>query len=227
MIEKLLEAYEAKVTEDKTLQKKLKDLDRITKVFVWISLISGLVIFSIFIFKPSEIMLLIIAIYIFLLQILNLYSERVRHKKWEKNLTEYTYDIELIRGLLKEDRFGLYEKNKIKQLIRKYNQSIVQHERNKEQNGRKIQDFCCTYLFPIIAFFAGKISDSNITNDEWFLWGIVVVFIVISIKYACSSIIQFVELVGWNRLEKEKNFVLKLQDLLDTDFIIKEKDLIE
>lgn len=35
-----------------------------------------------------------------------------------------------------------------------------------------------------------------------------------------------VRMISWNQLEKEKHFVLKLQDLLDRDFEIEQEDLI-
>ena len=56
--------------------------------------------------------------------------------------------------------------------------------------------------------------------------GLAIIIIVVSGKYICSSIVELVEMISWNQLEKEKHFVLKLQDLLDRDFTIEQDDLI-
>lgn len=79
---------------------------------------------------------------------------------------------------------------------------------------------------PVIAFFAGKINITDSSNTEWLAMGLAIIIIVVSGKYICSSIVELVEMISWNQLEKEKHFVLKLQDLLDRDFTIEQDDLI-
>lgn len=48
---------------------------------------------------------------------------------------------------------------------------------------------------------------------------------VIGGEYICSSVIELIGMISWNQLEKEGYFVLKLQDLLDRDFVIEKDDL--
>lgn len=76
------------------------------------------------------------------------------------------------------------------------------------------------------SFFAGKINITDSSNTEWLAMGLAIIIIVVSGKYICSSIVELVEMISWNQLEKEKHFVLKLQDLLDRDFTIEQDDLI-
>ena len=150
----------------------------------------------------------------------------MRRKKWETNLKGYNNDLDLLAEILKEKDFNLYEKNKIKQLIRKYYQDIEMQEAKKTQKSSDIREFICTYIVPVIAFFAGRINVTESSTAEWLAVGIVIIIVVISIKYICSSIIELIGMISWNQLEKEKYFVLKLQDLLDRDFSIEQDDLI-
>ena len=76
------------------------------------------------------------------------------------------------------------------------------------------------------SFFAGRINVTESSTAEWLAVGIVIIIVVISIKYICSSIIELIGMISWNQLEKEKYFVFKLQDLLDRDFSIEQDDLI-
>ena len=96
---------------------------------------------------------------------------------------------------------------------------------NAKKNSN-IKEFVCTYIVPVIAFFAGKINITDSPNAEWISIGIVIVIVMVLGKYICSSIIELVDMISWNQLEKEKHFVLKLQDLLDRDFIIEQDDLL-
>lgn len=152
--------------------------------------------------------------------------ERIRRKKWETNLKGYNVDLDLLAEILKERDFNLYEKNKIKQLIRKYYQDIEIQESKKTQKSSDIREFICTYIIPVIAFFAGRINTNESSSAEWLAVGIVIIIVVVSGKYICSSTIELIGMISWNQLEKEKFFVLKLQDLLDRDFIIEQEDLI-
>lgn len=78
----------------------------------------------------------------------------------------------------------------------------------------------------MIAFFTGRINATESSNTEWFAIGIVIVVVLVSGKYMFSSIMELIEMISWNQLEKEKHLVLKLQDLLDRDFVIEQNDLI-
>lgn len=78
----------------------------------------------------------------------------------------------------------------------------------------------------MIAFFTGRINTTESSAAEWLAVGIIIIMVVISGKYICSSIIELIGMISWNQLEKERYFVLKLQDLLDRDFVIEQDDLI-
>ena len=226
MIEKVLEAYEAKVTGRKTFMQKLAMMDTITKIVLGGVVIGAGLLFIISFLVPAQIILIITSTYGAVIYIATLLLERMRRKKWKTNLKGYNNDLDLLAEILKEKDFNLYEKNKIKQLIRKYYQDIETQESKKNKKNNDIREFICTYIVPVIAFFAGRINTDESSSAEWLAVGIVIIIVVVSGKYICSSIIELIGMISWNQLEKEKYFVLKLQDLLDRDFIIEQEDLI-
>lgn len=226
MIEKVLEAYEAKVAGKKTFVEKLAEMDIITKIVFWGVIVSAVVLFVLAFFMSSKAMLITMCAYGAILYVLTLVLERMHRSKWENNLKEYNKNLDLLAKILKEEDFNLYEKNKIKQLICKYYQSIEKQETKKTQKSSEVKEFICTYIVPVIAFFAGRINTLESSNTEWLAICIVIIIVVVSIKYISSSIVELIEMISWNQLEKEKHFVLKLQDLLDRDFPIGQDDLI-
>lgn len=226
MIEKVLEAYEAKVTGRKTFMQKLARMDTITKIVLGGVAIGAVILLIIAFLIPPQILLIVMISYGVIVYISTLSLERIRRKKWETNLKGYNVDLDLLAEILKERDFNLYEKNKIKQLVRKYYQDIEIQESKKNQKSNDIREFICTYIVPVIAFFAGRINTDESSSAEWLAVGIVIIIVVVSGKYICSSIIELIGMISWNQLEKEKYFVLKLQDLLDRDFIIEQEDLI-
>lgn len=226
MIEKVLEAYEARVTGRKTFMQKLAMMDTITKIVLGGVSISAVILLIMAFLIPAQILLITMIAYGAIVYISTLLLERMRRKKWEMNLKGYNVDLDLLAEILKERDFNLYEKNKIKQLIRKYYQDIEIQESKKNQKSSDIREFICTYIVPVIAFFAGRINTNESSSAEWLAIGIIIIIVVVSGKYICSSIIELIGMISWNQLEKEKYFVLKLQDLLDRDFIIEQEDLI-
>ena len=226
MIEKVLEAYEAKVTGRKTFMQQLAMMDTITKIVLGGVVIGAVLLFIIAFLVPAQIILIITSPYVAVIYIATLLLERMRRKKWKTNLKGYNNDLDLLAEILKEKDFNLYEKNKIKQLIRKYYQDIETQESKKNKKNNDIREFICTYIVPVIAFFAGRINTDESSSAEWLAVGIVIIIVVVSGKYICYSIIELIGMISWNQLEKEKYFVLKLQDLLDREFIIEQEDLI-
>ncbi len=226
MIEKVLEAYEAKIAGKSTFIEKLSRMDLLTKVLFWGVIISAVIISGLALFIQSQTIVIILVLYVGFIYICTLTLEKTRHRKWKINLKGYNEELNIIAEILKEEDFNLYEKNKIKQLICKYYQSIDIYETMNAKKNSDIKEFVCTYIVPVIAFFAGKINLTNSSNAEWISIGIVIVIVVVSGKYIRSSIIELVEMISWNQLEKEKHFVLKLQDLLDRDFTIEQDDLL-
>lgn len=226
MIEKLLEAYEDTVIENRAYGKKKNKVNLVMKIFVC-GIISGwIVVLGLVFFIQTQITLVIMAVYVGVLYISVYVFERVQHSQWKTNLEKYNEDLDNIAVLLKRKEFNLYEKNKIKRLIYKYYQSIEQHDKENGKKGTELKEFICTYIFPVVAFFAGKINTINATDSEWIVLCITIVIIVIGVRYAYSSIKEIIGLISWNQVEKEKRFVLKLQDLLDRDFPIEQEDLL-
>lgn len=152
MIEKVLEAYEAKVTGRKTFMQKLAMMDTITKIVLGGVVIGAVLLFIIVFLVPAQIILIITSTYGAVIYIATLLLERMRRKKWETNLKGYNNDLDLLAEILKEKDFNLYEKNKIKQLIRKYYQDIEMQDAKKTQKSSDIREFICTYIVPVIAF---------------------------------------------------------------------------
>lgn len=227
MIEKVLEAYEARTVGKENFRQRFRKMDRITQIAFGGSILGGITAFGIYIFYQSMGTLLIVVAYVAVLYISTLMLEKRGHTKWEKNLEDYKKDIDIIADILKQKEFDLYEKNKIKQLICKYYQSIKVHEKRNEKRNSDLKEFIYTYMIPIVAFFAGKLNTANYPNGEWIAFGFAIVIMMLCIKYVFYSLKQLIELLSWNRIEKEKNFVLKLQDLLDRDFVIEDSDILK
>lgn len=225
MIEKVLEAYEAKTAVKGSFWEKLNKMDRLMKIVFLGSVASGVVVLGLALFIHTQAVFIAMIVYIFIIYIATISLDRMRHSKWEANLKEYNEDLNTIAEILREE-FDLYEKNKIKQLIYKYHQSIERHETKNTKKNSEIKEFICTYIVPVIAFFAGKININDSSNNEWIAIGIVIIIVVASGKYFCSSIAELVSMISWNQLEKEKHIVLRLQDLLDRDFTIEQDDLL-
>ena len=226
MVGRVLEAYEEEV-----MQKKLPYIKRMgfwAKCILWAYIIGFIVFLILIIFFHKFQLYLIGLIYCITAQyVVIAILERIRHKKWESNIKDYNDELNKIKEILKREEFNLYDKIKIKQLIRKYYQDINQHNQNYICKNNEIRDFTFTYIIPIVAFFVGKINNTFFSSDsEWIIVGIVIICMVALTKYAYKSFVELAGLISWNVLEKEKTFVCKLQDLLDRDFVIYQEDLI-
>ena len=156
MIEKVLDAYEAKITGKSTFIEKLSRMDWLTKVLFWGVIISAIIILGLALFIQSQTIVIILVLYVGFVYICTLTLEKTRHRKWETNLKGYNEELNIIAEILKEEDFNLYEKNKIKQLICKYYQSIDIYETMNEKKNSDIKEFVCTYIVPVIAFLLEK-----------------------------------------------------------------------
>ena len=112
MIEKVLEAYEAKVTGRKTFMQKLAMMDTITKIVLAGVIIGAVLLFIIAFLIPPQIILITTSAYGAVIYMATLFLERMRRKKWETNLKGYNTDLDLLAEILKEKDFNLYEKIK-------------------------------------------------------------------------------------------------------------------
>lgn len=227
MIEKVLEAYEVESSKNNSFVDKLQRMNNLIKFLLGTNIVFVIILcILLFIFQNLLTYTLVIVHYA-VMHIEITVMEKVRRKKWEKNINEYNEDLNRIAEILKREEFDLYGKTKIKQLICKFYQAIENEEQKKIRDSSEVKDFIFKYVFPIVAFFAGKINTTiSLFESEWIALGIIVVAIVVLIRYGYKSIVELARTVSWNVLEKEKTFVLKLQDLLDRDFKIKQDDLI-
>ena len=227
MIEKVLEAYEAELAQNKSLAKILRKMNLLMKCIFVGNIIITIVICFLPLFIRSYYVFLGEIIFYSVVHVEIMILERVRHKKWEKNIKEYNEELDRIAGILKRNEYNMYDKIKIKQLIRKYREAINQHNQKHANKSNELKDFLYTFIVPIIAFSAGKINATSFSSDsEWIAIGGILIIIVVFIKFVYSSLVELAGMISWNVLEKEKSFVPKLQDLLDRDFAIEQEDLI-
>lgn len=226
MIEKVLEAYEEETKEKNSFWRKLKQKDLTSKILLVFSLISFIIILIFFFCFHNYVMFIVMWVYMIVLYLIVISLEKWWHKKWKENNKEYNDQLNIIASILKKSEFNLYSKNKIKQLIAKYYQSIQQVTTIQDKTKNNAKEFYSLYIVPIIAFFGGKVNTTGFNNSEIIAAAIIFVILVTNIKYIIGVFIEIFKMIGWNQLEKEKHFVLKLQDLLDRDFIIEKDDLL-
>ena len=177
MIEILLEAYEAEKKEDNSFGKRQKRMSMLTRILLWIVSLSCILIFIATLVFPSETTSIITIIYVAIVYILTEVLERNQHKNWKNNTEKYCDELNTIAKILKDENFNLYEKKKLKQLIRKYHQSIEEYEKKAEKKDTKDKVFLNTYIIPIIAFFAGGINNVTATNTEWVTIGVLNIYL--------------------------------------------------
>lgn len=117
MIEKLLEAYEAKTAGKRTFMEKLAKMDRLTKILFWGIIVSAIIVLGLSLFLQSQAMFIVMIIYVIIIYVLTSTLERTRHRKWKSNLKEYNEDLDLLTEILNEEDFNLYEKIKLNNLF--------------------------------------------------------------------------------------------------------------
>lgn len=226
MVEKVLEAYEEEVVQNKP--PIIKRLNFGGKCIIFVYITGTIILFLLTIIFQT--------FYVFLFYIIYCYAgqyaatallEKIRHKKWKSNIKEYNDELDEIAKILKREDFNLYDKMKLKQLIRKYYQEIGQNNLKIVGKNNEAKNFIFTYITPIIAFFAGNINNIFFSsNIEWIAMGIVVISVIVVMRYVYTAFKEMAGMISWNVLEKEQAFVPKLQDLLDRDFVIESEDLI-
>ena len=96
MIEKVLEAYEARIVGRKTFAQKLSKMDKITKAVFWGVIISAIVLFICGFIIPKPALLVVMSVYGAVVYIVTLVLERIHRKKWESNLKEYNIELNLL-----------------------------------------------------------------------------------------------------------------------------------
>lgn len=153
-------------------------------------------------------------------------ARRNIQKNWNKGVKKYNERLDMIKDILIKPEYDLYEKNKLKQLIRKYNIDIVDMESKNIKIKEKYNSYFSLYIIPIVTFCAGKLCEDLKENEmlELAFWGIFFLFVAKIVGYAIEVI--RIEIIEGDELERKRCFVQKLQDLLDRDFEIKESDLL-
>lgn len=226
MIDIIMEAYEVVLKEKIPLDKKIKSMNFWVIVALGV-LIVGLVGVIIFTFRTNAAYAIIaMGVYVVLVYVLTNILIRIIVKRWEDNLKRYNQKLNILKEVLQQNNFDMYEKNKIKQLTKKINQNIYEMVAADNKKTSDINKFLSLYILPIIAFFAGNIYRGR-GEKEMLSVCIVALFIVIMIRILFYSIKSIMLELEGNQLERKRLFAAKLQDLLDRDFEILESDLLQ
>lgn len=227
MIEKLLEAYEIEVVKDNSpLLKRIKRMKLGRKVILSINVVLIILVLILMIYKINTAFILSLVL-IVVLDIETMILEGTRHRNWKENIDEYNLELNKIASILKRKEFNLYEKIKIKQLICKLYLKIdydTQEDLHKKEEKRL---FLIKYIIPVITFFVGKLNLLDLFSESSIIvLGISIVVMVYLVKYDYTQTVELLKVLKWNTAEKGKEFLPKLQDLLDRDFEIGPEDLI-
>lgn len=226
MIDIIMEAYEVVLKEKIPLDKKIKSMNFWVIAALGV-LIVGLVGVIIFTFRTNAAYAMIaMGVYVVLVYVLTNILIRIIVKRWEDNLKRYNQKLNILKEVLQQNNFDMYEKNKIKQLTKKFNQNIYEMVAADNKKTSDINKFLSLYILPIIAFFAGNIYRGR-GEKEMLSVCIVALFIVIMIRILFYSIKSIMLELEGNQLERKRLFAAKLQDLLDRDFEILESDLLQ
>ena len=141
----------------------------------------------------------------------------------KENLEFYYKNLDVLRVVLKEQK--LYEKNKIKQLIRKYKYSLQEEEEENRQREQNNINKINIVVLPMIGYIGGKLN--GLIDNEILLVGAIIVLIsFVVVGCLKTELMMLIDLLTGERTEKKKQLVKKLQDLLDTDFPIEDSDLL-
>lgn len=222
MLESLLSAYLEKIQKNREdYGEKRKDKLLRFYMFVNCMYIIMLIISIVFLSVWSPVVISII--YIILICICYVIFEIKRNKNWKDNLEFYYTNLDVLRGVLKEQK--LYEKNKIKQLIRKYKYSLQEEEEENRQREQNNINKINIVVLPMIGYIGGKLN--GLIDNEILLVGAIIVLIsFVVVGCLKTELMMLIDLLTGERTEKKKQLVKKLQDLLDTDFPIEDSDLL-
>ena len=140
-------------------------------------------------------------IYIILIYICYIIFEIKRNKNWKENLEFYYKNLDVLRVVLKEQK--LYEKNKIKQLIRKYKYSLQEKEEENRQREQNNTNKINIVFLPMIGYIGGKLN--GLIDNKILLVGAIIVLI--SFVVVCclkTELMMLIDLLTGERTEKKK-----------------------
>lgn len=224
MINRILEAYEAKKDEKRNWKQIYKQLSGWQKTFI-IYFIGGAIALIIgAIIEAARFTIIGLWVYVAGIYILAACGEKYKYKKWETNTEKYKQDLGVIREVLKE--FDVYSKNKLKQLIRKFYKDISRIEKSQNGVAKNMGTFFATYIGPVIGFIVGSMKVVS-TSEELLGLGLLAIILLICGKAAIFAVGTILNELSGDPLGKKKIFVQKLQDLLDEDFEITDDDLLK
>lgn len=227
MINSVMNAYEEmnRQRRDSLLQ-TVKRSEVIDKVY-FVSIFVMTILMTVFLLTNHAIALLWLLSGFFLITCLwMVVARRNIQKNWNKGAKKYNETLNMIKDILMKPEYHLYEKNKLKQLIRKYNIEIADLESKNIKIKEKYNSYFNLYIIPIVTFCAGKLCEDLKGNEmlELAFLGVFFLFVAKIVGYAIEVIRA--EIIEGDELERKRYFVRKLQDLLDRDFEIKESDLL-
>lgn len=227
MINNILSAYEEmrRQNEDPFF-KALKHVGIGVQIYFIFFLICGFTMIITLVLNQIKIFLcILIAIYT-VSPIWIALVRRRNQKKWEVNIHKYHNRLDIVKEILSKPEFNMYEKNKLKQLIRKCKADISNLEKKNSDIKEKYSNFLSGYIVPVIAFGAGKLSQ-EMTGEDMFMLCLGVIAFLVLIKIVIDNIwIMRTEIIEGNEIERKQDFMQELQDLLDRDFSIGENDLL-
>ena len=222
----ILYAYEEALKDrQNSLLKQFKKENIIEVVYLMINIVFAIGSVVLIIMHKNKIFLYWIGVFIISIIIWINVFRKINEKRWKKNISEYEEDLDLLREILKT-KFNIDEKYKIKQLVHKFNNDIEEYSIIDRNRKEKYTTLFGSYIIPIIAFCAGKLFNELKVEDimEICFMAIFTIIVVSLLGYAIGVI--HTEIIEGNLIERKRNIVKHLQDLLDRDFEITQNDLV-
>lgn len=227
MINNILNDYEEmRQQDDKNFLKIMKRMEIEDKIYVLTLIVCVLVVFIMLLLDWPNIAICAIIIMMVATSIWSILNRRRQRKKWDINIHKYQDRLDMIREILIKPEFNMYDKNKLKQLIRKYKEDIDRIEKENSDIKRNYSNFLSKYIAPVITFAIGKWSQ-EITGADVFVICVFVLIVVVLTKIIIDSISMIqTEIIEGNERNRKYLFVQELQDLVDRDFPIENEDLL-
>lgn len=226
MVERIMEAYNTEYNKMNNIKSNFLKTNIWTKIALGFLIVGFFVEMAALLFANSTAIIVCSLLYGIGTYILTLISQKISAKAWKINVNVYNERLNFIARLLKEADFDMYEKNKIKQLIRKFNRVISDAENNEKQKSDNVTSFLSSYILPIVAFTCGQVGASYDTVN---LISVTIagLLVVVFGKFLISSFAVILKEAEGNKIEEKKQMVIRLQDLLDRDFEILDGDILE
>lgn len=227
MINRILNAYEeTRRQREDSFFKIMKCAGIETKVYLIIYIMCNFAMIITMVLGQIKLFVCALIIMMMASQIWDVMNRKRNQKKWNVNIHKYQDRLDMIREILSKPEFNMYEKNKLKQLIRKYKKDIDNHETKDLRLKGDYSNFLSRYIIPVVAFGAGKLSQ-EMTGVDLVVICVYMLIFLIYVKMIGDGIRMIrTEIVEGNEIERKHLFMQELQDLLDRDFPIEEKDLL-